>query len=128
MVAVLCGQSTLKQVEIAMAIEIGQKLSNYQILEKLGEGWMGVVYNALDISFNRNVALKFLPLHLTSDPSLSKRFINEAKAASALEHPNICTIHEINEMPDEQLYICMRYYKSESLRQKIIRGPILCNI
>ena len=102
-----------------MAVEIGQKLSHYQILEKLGEGGMGIVYKALDTLLNRNVALKFLPPHLTSDPSLRKRFINEAQAASALDHPNICTIHEINETDDDQLYICMAYYKGESLNQKI---------
>ena len=107
-----------------MAIEIGQKLSHYQILEKLGEGGMGVVYKALDISLNRNVALKFLPPHLTTDPSLRKRFINEAQAASALDHPNICTIHEINKTEDDQLYICMAYYEGESLSQKIKKGPL----
>ena len=109
---------------LTMAIEIGQKLSHYQILEKLGEGGMGVVYKALDISLNRNVALKFLPPHLTSDPSLRKRFINEAKAASALDHPNICTIHEINKTEDDQLYICMAYYEGESLSQKLKQDPL----
>ena len=124
MVAALVGKSTLKQVGIAMAIEIGQNLSHYQILEKLGEGGMGVVYKALDTSLNRNVALKFLPPHLTSDPYLRKRFINEAKAASAMDHPNICTIHEINNTEDDQLYICMAYYEGESLSQKIKNGPL----
>ena len=70
---------------------------------------MGVVYKALDTSLNQNVALKFLPPHLTSDPSLRKRYINQAKEASALDHPNICTIHEINETEDDPLYICMAY-------------------
>jgi serine/threonine protein kinase len=104
---------------------IGNTILHYKILEKLGEGGMGVVYKALDTSLNRNVALKFLPPHLTSDPSLRKRFINEAKAASALDHPNICTIHEINETEDDQLYICMAYYEGESLNQKIKKGPLL---
>jgi serine/threonine protein kinase/Flp pilus assembly protein TadD len=107
-----------------MAVEIGQRLSHYQILDKLGEGGMGVVYKALDTSLNRNVALKFLPPHLTSDASLRKRFINEAQAASALDHPNICTIHEINKTEDDQLYICMAYYEGESLSQKIKKEPL----
>ena len=107
-----------------MAIEIGQQFLHYQILDKLGEGGMGVVYKALDTSLNRNVALKFLPPHLTSDPSLRKRFINEAQTASSLDHPNICTIHEINKTEDDQLYICMTYYEGESLSQKIKKGPL----
>ena len=107
-----------------MAIEIGQQFLHYQILNKLGEGGMGVVYKALDTSLNRNVALKFLPPHLTSDPSLRKRFINEAQTASSLDHPNICTIHEINKTEDDQLYICMTYYEGESLSQKIKKEPL----
>jgi serine/threonine protein kinase len=102
-----------------MSVEIGQNLSHYEILEKLGEGGMGIVYKARDTSLNRLVALKFLPSHLTKDESTRKRFIVEAQAASALDHPNICNIHEINEADDGQLYICMGYYKGESLRQKI---------
>lgn len=103
---------------------IGTKVSHYQILEKLGEGGMGVVYKALDTSLNRNVALKFLPPHLTMDPSLRKRFINEAQAASALDNPNICNIHEINETEDGQLYICMAYYEGKSLSDKIDGNPL----
>jgi len=107
-----------------MSIEIGQNISHYQVLEKLGEGGMGVVYKARDTKLNRLVALKFLPSHLTKDESTRKRFTLEAQAASALDHPNICTIHEINETKDGQLYICMAYYEGESLRQKIENGPI----
>jgi serine/threonine protein kinase/tetratricopeptide (TPR) repeat protein len=103
---------------------IGKTISQYQILEKLGQGGMGVVYKALDTNLNRYVALKFLPSHLTQEESTRKRFTMEAQAASALDHPNICSIHEINETADEQLYICMGYYKGESLREKIKRGPI----
>jgi eukaryotic-like serine/threonine-protein kinase len=101
---------------------IGKTIPHYKILKKLGEGGMGVVYKALDTSLNRFVALKFLPPHLTQDESTRKRFILEAQAASALDHPNICTIHEINETPDGQLYICMAYYEGESLREKIDHG------
>ncbi len=103
---------------------VGKIISHYKILEKLGEGGMGVVYKALDTFLNRFVALKFLPPHLTQDESTRKRFIVEAQAASALDHPNICTIHEINETPDGQLYISMAYYEGESLRQKIDSGRI----
>jgi eukaryotic-like serine/threonine-protein kinase len=103
---------------------IGQTISHYKILEKLGEGGMGVVYKAQDIVLNRFVALKFLPPHLTKDESTRKRFIVEAQAASALDHPNICNIHEINETPDGKLFICMAYYEGESLREKIDDGPI----
>ena len=102
-----------------MSVEIGQHLSHYQVLEKLGEGGMGVVYKAMDNKLNRLVALKFLPSHLTKDESTRKRFIVEAQVASALDHPNICNIHEINETKNGQLFICKDYYKGESLRQKI---------
>ena len=107
-----------------MLVEIGQNFSHYQILEKLGEGGMGVVYKAFDSSLKRNVALKFLPANLTEHISTRKRFIVEAQAASALDHPNICNIHEINETEDGQLYICMAYYDGESLRQKIKKAPL----
>jgi serine/threonine protein kinase len=106
---------------------IGTTIGHYQILEKLGEGGMGIVYKALDTKLNRFVALKFLPAHLTQDESTRKRFITEAQAASALDHPNICTIYEINETTDGQLFICMAYYAGESLRQKLKRGPIPFN-
>lgn len=107
-----------------MSVEIGQQISHYQIKEKLGEGGMGVVYKAHDTSLNRPVALKFLPPHLTKDESSRKRFVVEAQAASALDHPNICAIHEINETADGQRYICMAYYQGQSLRDKIKNGPI----
>jgi serine/threonine protein kinase len=109
---------------MSVSVEIGQTISHYTILEKLGEGGMGVVYKALDTSLNRNVALKFLPTHLTKDNTSRKRFMVEAQAASALDHPNICNIHEISKTPDDQLYICMAYYEGESLSQKIKKGPI----
>jgi len=107
-----------------MSVEIGQQISHYEILEKLGEGGMGVVYKAHDTSLNRPVALKFLPPHLTKDESTRKRFVVEAQAASALDHPNICAIHEIDETDDGQRDICMAYYQGESLREKIKSGPI----
>ena len=102
-----------------MSVEIGQQISHYQIKEKLGEGGMGVVYKAMDTSLNRPVALKFLPSDLTSDESTQKRFVVEAQAASALDHPNICAIHEINKTDDGRQYICMAYYQGEDGKAKV---------
>jgi len=98
---------------------IGQTVSHFKILEKLGSGGMGVVYKAQDLKLDRVVALKFLPPELTRDPDAKKRFIHEAKAASALEHNNICNIHEIDQTDDGRLFICMAYYQGESLKNKI---------
>ena len=103
---------------------IGKTISHYKIIEKLGEGGMGVVYKAEDTKLKRIVALKFLPPELTRDPEAKKRFIHEAQAASSLQHNNICTIHEFDETEDEHLFICMDYYRGESLEDKIDRGPL----
>ncbi len=103
---------------------IGQTISHYTILEKLGEGGMGVVYRAHDTRLDRDVALKFLPPGLTEQPELRDRFIHEARAASALEHPNICNIHEIAETGDGRSFIVMAYYPGETLARRISRGPV----
>ena len=103
---------------------IGKTISHYKILEKLGSGGMGVVYKAEDIKLDRFVALKFLPPHLSQAENEKKRFIHEAKAASGLQHNNICTIHEINETEDDQMYIVMECYEGESLKDKIKKGPM----
>jgi TolB-like protein len=103
---------------------IGKTVSHYRILEKLGEGGMGVVYKAEDTTLKRTVALKFLPSELTREPEAKERFINEARAASALDHPNICNIHEVGETDDGQTFIAMAYYEGEDLRSRIGRGPL----
>jgi len=85
---------------------------------------MGVVYGASDIRLNRPVALKFLPASIEADEERKRRFLQEAKAASALDHPNICTIHQIDETDDGQMFIVMSYYKGETLKAKIDRGRL----
>ena len=102
----------------------GQTFSHYQVLERLGGGGMGVVYKALDTTLDRHVALKFLPPELTRDDEARRRFVQEAKAASALDHPNVCAIHEIASTPDDQLFIAMGYYAGETLKQRVARGPL----
>lgn len=102
---------------------IGKTISHYRILEKLGSGGMGDVYKAEDTKLKRTVALKFLPLELTRDEDARKRFVHEARAASALDHANIGYIHEINES-DGHSYIAMAYYKGETLKDKIEQGPL----
>ena len=103
---------------------LGQTVSHYKILERIGTGGMGVVYRAQDLKLDRCVALKFLHPSLSTADAEKSRFVREARALSALEHPNICTIYEIGETPDERLFIAMPCYEGESLRARIERGPI----
>jgi serine/threonine protein kinase/tetratricopeptide (TPR) repeat protein len=98
-------------------------ISHYKILEKLGEGGMGVVYKARDTKLDRMVALKFLPPELTLDDEAKKRFVQEAKATSSLSHPNISTIYEIGEV-EEGTFIAMEYVEGDNLRDKIRSGML----
>lgn len=102
---------------------IGKTLFHYKILEKIGEGGMGDVYKAEDMKLQRIVALKFLPPERTRDKEAQQRFIHEARAASALDHPNIGTIYEINES-EGQSFIAMALYKGGTLRDRIQAGTI----
>jgi len=103
---------------------IGQTVGHYRILAKLGEGGMGVVYEAEDLRLKRRVALKFLPPAATRSPRARQRFVLEAQAASALDHINICTVHEIDETEDGRVFIAMARYEGETVREKIGRGPL----
>ncbi len=103
---------------------IDKTIAHYQVLEKLGEGGMGVVYKARDIKLERFVALKFLPTQLSQDEERKQRFKQEAKAASGLDHPSICTVHEINETAEGAIFIAMAYYEGDTLRERIAQGAL----
>jgi serine/threonine protein kinase len=95
----------------------------YKIIEELGRGGMGVVYKAEDTKLKRTVALKFLPPELTHIPDVKDRFMREAQAAAALDHPNICTVYEFDEA-EEKTFISMAYVEGQSLRKKLESGPL----
>jgi tetratricopeptide (TPR) repeat protein/class 3 adenylate cyclase len=99
-------------------------LGHYQVLHRLGRGGMGVVYQARDLRLERTLALKFLPVHLSDDAGAKARLRVEAQAAALLDHPSICTIHEIGETADGQLFIAMAYYPGETIEARLARGAM----
>ena len=110
-----------------MPLKIGTTLGPYRIVGQLGRGGMGVVYRATDPRLKRTVAIKLLPPDLTRDETAKQRFLQEAQAASALDHRNICTIYEINKTDEGQLYLVMAHYEGETLKERIARGPLDLN-
>ena len=106
-----------------MTLTAGTRLGPYEIVAPIGAGGMGIVYLAEDTRLHRRVALKFLPPAVALDPHARARFLREAQAASALDHPNIATVYEVGDWND-QLFIAMRYYEGETMRQRIDRGPL----
>src|SRR5213592_4393432 len=106
-----------------MTIAIGTRLGRYEIRLKIGAGGMGEVYLAQDTKLDRNVALKILPAEVAAHPDRMKRFVQEAKAASALNHPNIITIHEIDQT-DSVHFIATEFIDGETLRERMRKAPV----
>src|SRR4051812_40095977 len=102
-----------------MALGPGSRLDAYEIVRPLGSGGMGEVWLANEVRLGRNVALKLLPAELTQDPARVQRFEQEARAASALSHPNVCHIYSLGETSDGQRYIAMEYVDGETLRRRL---------
>ncbi len=106
-----------------MPLEPGQKLSHYRLIEKIGEGGMGVVYRAEDTKLRRHVALKVLPPELVANEERRLRFLREARTAAAVNHPNIATIHEIDEA-DGVVFIAMELVEGKTLRSLLSGKPL----
>ena len=105
-------------------VEVGEIVASYEVLERLGSGGMGVVYQARDLRRHQMVALKFLPSSLIDDQDQTRRFLQEAKAAAALDHPNVCTIHSVEQAPDGRLFIVMPYYDGSTIQARLADGPL----
>jgi len=105
------------------AADVTRELGPYRLVREIGSGGMGVVYEAEDTRLRRRVAIKLLPPECSRDPAAKERFLREARAASALDDPNICTVHDIGEC-DGQLYIVMAFYEGETLKERLARGPL----
>ncbi len=114
----------IKLPQVLLGSVEDQQVGPYQLVGEIAKGGMGIVVKAHDDRLGRDVALKFLPPSLRADPRLEARFRSEARAASALDHPNIYTIYDIGETEDGDLYIAMAYYSGETLAQRIARGPL----
>jgi len=117
------GRGTSERGKVERTAElVGRTVSRYQIVEKLGEGGMGVVYKALDTKLGRPVALKFICYE--RDATGRSRFLWEARAAAAIDHPNICTIHDIDETEDGCPFMAMAFYEGETVKSRVARGPL----
>jgi serine/threonine-protein kinase len=108
----------------AAPYQSGDHIGHHQIIEQIGMGGMGIVYQAYDTRLQRHVALKFLPAYLHGDESSRQRFMTEARAASQLDHPNICVIHDVDETPEGHMYITMPHYQGETLAARLKRGRV----
>src|SRR5215468_1479943 len=106
-----------------MSLAAGSKLGPYEIQSPLGAGGMGEIYRARDSRLDREVALKVLPAHLSSDASLKQRLEREAKSVSKLSHPHICTLHDIGHQNGVD-FLVMEYLDGETLEQRLLRGPL----
>jgi len=106
-----------------MALDIGSSLGPYEIVAKLGEGGMGEVYRAKDTRLGRDVAVKVLPQHLSSNPEIRARFEREAKTVSSLNHPHICTLHDVGHHEGTD-YLVMELIEGETLAHRLEKGPL----
>ncbi|HET9210935.1 MAG TPA: protein kinase, partial [Thermoanaerobaculia bacterium] len=121
------GYRLLAEVSYRVAperLEVGSRIGNYEILVPLGGGAMGEVYKARDQRLGRVVALKLLPADLARDPSARRRFLHEAKAVAALDHPNVATLYEVGESEGGRMFLALAFCEGETLQQRLERGPL----